>query len=148
MEDLPGAEFRAKMKKYLPDIGVPKISAAHERFLNSVLDADEILASMLNRELSQQEWEVLQDVMGDLMNYTKTHFVEEEAMLRKHGYADLNTHIAHHGELVEQLNEFQHRILGTDETIAGEVRRWLLEWFFIHVVSEDMAYKKTLNGDG
>lgn len=141
LDQLPGSEFRQMMKARLNDVGDAKLNADHERLLEFVMDADEILALMLLREGTAREWEALADIMNHLMNYTRTHFEAEETYLRRKGYPKVDEHAAQHAKLVAQLNSSQQRIIAHDDTVSGEVRQWLLEWLFVHINTFDLAYK-------
>jgi hemerythrin-like metal-binding protein len=141
MNDLSGKDFREKMASRLSDVGVAQINVEHERLLNLVIDADEIIAKMLGKEGTPDEWESLADVMNDLMNYTKLHFANEEQMLRKSGYPKVAEHMAQHESLVGQLNIHQQKVMSADSSSIGIIRQWLLEWLFIHINNFDMDYK-------
>lgn len=144
MSDLPGIQFREKMKSRLDDVGENQLNVEHEQLLNLILDADEILALMLQRELAVREWETLGDIMNELMNYTRRHFSFEEEVMHQHGYPKVNEHIKQHAYLVEKLNAFQQQVIGHDSDVKSEIRQWLLEWLFVHINTYDLQYKPYL----
>lgn len=114
--------------------------------LNLVLDVDKIFAIALQRKLEVDDWVSLGNIMTDLANYTESHFVYEEGLMRKHGYPKLAEHIKLHNNLREELGIIRQQVKSRHDFISSELRKWLLEWLFVHINSFDLDYKPLLEG--
>lgn len=50
---------------------------------------------------------MLGKVLNELIDYTKTHFADEEQLMEEHGYPDYEKHKETHAELIEKLLELR-----------------------------------------
>jgi hemerythrin len=76
-----------------------------------------------------------------LCDYAKTHLREEEDLLVRIGYPDLEEHRRHHAEFRRMLRELlvDARQLTLD-AIADRVERLINGWFYQHVLHVDALY--------
>lgn len=76
-----------------------------------------------------------------LCDYAKTHLREEEALLVRIGYPELEEHRQHHVEFRRMLRELladaRHLTL---DAIADRVERLINGWFYQHVLHVDARY--------
>ncbi len=84
-----------------------------------------------------------------LMEYTDKHFEREEALMREHGYPDLDDHIRAHNALREQVLSY-HRDFNAGRTrgLFIELLGFLNNWLRLHILEEDMAYKDFFQARG
>jgi hemerythrin-like metal-binding protein len=144
VRDLTGGLYREKMQDRLIDIGVSQLNIEHEKLLSLLLDVDRILAKGQERELSEEDWDGLSDSMNNILVYANKHFTFEESLMRKHGYPQLESHSQQHRQLEAELSQLQNRILSHDSYEIETARKWLVEWLFTHIETEDLAYKPFL----
>ena len=77
------------------------------------------------------------------MLYAKYHFYSEVNVMKEHHYPALNDHQILHSTLINDLNNKMTSIhLGLSQ--AGDVERFLIEWFTGHTANEDAKFGKFL----
>lgn len=93
----------------------------------------------------------LESVIGDLMEYTRTHFAEEERQMAQHHFpeAKLAEHRDAHQQLVRQVEDIANRFRNGDQRMAAEVMCFLVgEWLMKHILSMDKQYAPYMKGAG
>ena len=91
---------------------------------------------------------VMQPVLGELVSYTVTHFNQEEALQRMHGYPGLAAHQKIHANLVGEVQKFQERLRKGEISLSVEVFGFLQDWLSKHIKGEDKALGTYLNSKG
>lgn len=76
----------------------------------------------------------------ELMNYTETHFSEEEEILRKANYPDLERHIKTHQKLKAKVIELKEHFEEDKKEICLETFLFLKSWITDHILAEDTKY--------
>jgi hemerythrin-like metal-binding protein len=123
-------------KHYLWDdsmlTGVTKIDKQHQDLFNAVngfIDAVEQGTAVSE----------LKKTLDFMVNYTATHFADEEAIQKECGYPDFENHKAIHEkfkqtaiDLVSELNG-----IGTSEALVKEFKRKIGDWLVTHVKGQD-----------
>ncbi len=92
--------------------------------------------------------EVISKIVSQLINYTRTHFLQEEALMEKAQYPDLPAHQQLHRKLVADVEKFQREL---DEGVRPNtvaVLAFLKEWLTQHIQKVDKAYSQHLNSRG
>lgn len=82
-----------------------------------------------------------------LIDYTRTHFADEEALMEARGYPGLAEHRAEHQELIANLQEFARRLAReeTDPFVDEDLLFFLTgTWLVDHVMSSDQKYVAAL----
>ena len=122
-------------------VNVVKFDDQHKRLV-AMINAlyDEIQAG--------QGAEVLAMVQQSLMEYTATHFGEEEKMLMVKGYPDLTAHKAEHLKFVQKLLELRSEFASGDANVARELLGFLRNWLLHHIQVENKKYSAFLNSKG
>lgn len=93
-------------------------------------------------------WEVIQQVVKDLADYTGYHFSQEEMLLSKTNYPDLTRHKAQHSFFVKKVEEFQSAVKDGDPSQPIEVTEFLKDWLVNHIKQTDRQYSAHLNANG
>jgi len=83
-----------------------------------------------------------------LINYTTTHFLEEENVMKQHGFPDLARHKQEHDKLVRQVLELQKQFQGGQAMLTMKVMTFLKDWLVTHIQGEDKKYGAFLNAKG
>lgn len=92
--------------------------------------------------------DAVQHTVQQLLDYTKSHFSAEEALMEKAGYADLPAHRAQHEVFVKQIQQFQKELQTTKTGKAVAVIEFLKEWLLKHIMQTDKRYSADLNAHG
>jgi hemerythrin len=69
--------------------GIQEIDEQHETLFN-------ILEKLQGVVEGGDNWSVVYFALSELVQFARSHFVLEEALMRLHGYPDLEQHIAEH----------------------------------------------------
>jgi hemerythrin len=78
-------------------------------------------------------------VIGDLIDYTYSHFAFEEALMEEAGYEYLTIHQNTHKVFCERIDQFRKRFDDGDE-VAEPLAELLRTWLINHIVSDDGSY--------
>ena len=92
--------------------------------------------------------DVLGKVLDRLIQYTATHFAEEEKVMKQHNFTDYERHKIEHNKLVAQVLDVQKQFNSGNATLTTAVLGFLKDWLQKHIQGEDMKYGVFLNGKG
>jgi len=67
-----------------------------------------------------------EDALSKLVKLTSTHFIEEEKLMRRYRYENLESHISTHKDFLDKLAMLQEQLLSTSEQGNEENKRDLL----------------------
>ena len=80
------------------------------------------------------------NILDRLIQYTKSHFAAEEALMRKCGYPDYPKHKKEHDELTKQVLEFQADFKAGRVAMSVQLLDFLTKWLQSHIQVQDAAY--------
>lgn len=83
-------------------------------------------------------------VLDELVDYTKTHFANEERLMAAHGYADAPAHRAEHASLIDDVEEFRVKYRAGTATLSVFLLRFLMEWLTHHILESDKKLARAL----
>jgi hemerythrin len=102
------------------------------------------LVNMVNKLYDSLEMGKGKDILGkiinDLVNYTTTHFADEEHLMAACAYPERSAHKAEHDNLVNQVLELQKQFMTGQGIIALAVVLFLKEWLITHILGDDKKY--------
>ena len=91
------------------------------------------------------------DVLGktflSLIDYTKTHFRDEEKLLQQHGYPALADQKKSHEAFVAELNKLFEQFKGGG-VLTISVMNFLKKWLESHIQGDDRKYGPFMNSKG
>jgi hemerythrin len=87
---------------------------------------------------------VIEKVLNGLVNYTKTHFRDEEGMLAKAKYPELPQHKAIHDGFVAKAAELQQKYKAGSLVLSIETLNFLGSWIRDHILVMDRKYSAYL----
>jgi len=118
------------------DVGVERIDAQHHIFFS-------LVGEFQTARLAGASSEKLDSILNEIVLYAKYHFYSEVNVMKEHHYPALNDHQILHSTLINDLNNKMTSIhLGLSQ--AGDVERFLIEWFTGHTANEDAKFGKFL----
>ena len=117
------------------NIGIDVIDSQHQR----ILDYVNRLAQMEN----DQNHERVREVIGDLIDYTVSHFSFEEDLLEQVGYPFLKAHKKIHTLFIRKIRSIAEQF-DQGEEVASELRNILQKWLIDHIQQEDGDYTNWL----
>ncbi|MGA7525333.1 MAG: bacteriohemerythrin [Acidobacteriaceae bacterium] len=91
---------------------------------------------------------VIRETVEQLAIYTRTHFLQEEALMRRAEYPGLATHQAQHHKLMADVEQYKKALeegrSASPVSLLNFVRQWLVQ----HIRQSDRAYSDHLNAHG
>lgn len=89
---------------------------------------------------------ILNQVLGELIEYTQKHFAEEERAFDKHGYPKKEEHLFEHRDLIRQVGEMKKKMDDSDLFVPVEFMEMLRKWLSKHILETDRQYGPFLKG--
>lgn len=124
-------------------VGVGLIDAEHRYLFDLVNDYH--AKSSQGGELASID---TAQVLNKLVDYTQSHFLHEEALMRLHAYPGLAQHQMAHDHLVTTLFELHTRFSSDPVALAAEIQPFLSQWLRQHIMREDRAIGDFLHQKG
>jgi hemerythrin-like metal-binding protein len=110
------------------------------------------LVDILNRlgELAQNHagGADTQPVLNELLQYTVTHFGFEEGLMRQIGYAQYDSHLREHQDLIRQVQVLAQHEAGPNGPQVQELVILVRDWLTSHIMGTDRAFGLELNRRG
>jgi hemerythrin len=114
-------------------VGEPLMDSQHQKWIEYV---DELERAIQNQRGRQEQEEIL----DNLVIYTRYHFASEERMMRRLGFEDLEEHSQVHARMARQVREMQAEILAGTRELSSDLLETLKSWLVEHIMSEDQQY--------
>ena len=106
------------------------------------------LVSLINRLFEQmrarQGKGELEALFGELVVYARTHFQQEEAIMKGIAFSGLAVHLKEHREFVNKVLEWRKLFEGKKASIDIEVLTYLKKWLMGHILDLDQQYAAQL----
>jgi hemerythrin-like metal-binding protein len=122
-------------------VGISSIDRQHKTLIGYI----NTLAEAINKDNSQV---VVGIVLGNLVSYTKMHFIYEEMLFDRYGYQETQAHKALHKKLTAQVDEYYTRFKKGDTSFSADLLEFLMDWLNHHILIEDVAYSAFLTQHG
>jgi methyl-accepting chemotaxis protein len=122
-------------------INVRMFDDQHKRLIDMVNQLNDAMNS-------GKGFDVLKSILGGLIEYTVTHFDDEERLLTKNNYPDLAAHKKEHEALKKTAVELQQKFHGNSTALSSEVMVFLKNWLVTHIQGSDKRYAQFLNSKG
>jgi len=122
-------------------VDVVRLDTQHRRLFeqaNAILDAVEG-----GRGLTE-----VQTLVGDMLDYARYHFGEEETLMDGHQYPEAEAHRGYHRHLIERLERMRADVETASASQDLNLLPVLKEWLVSHILTEDRRYSGFLNSRG
>ena len=90
--------------------------------------------------------EAMTGIVDELVAYTAKHFKEDEIVMAKAGYPELEHHKGIHKGLVEKVLAVQANLKSGKATVGIDLLNFLKDWLVNHIKTVDRKYGKHING--
>jgi methyl-accepting chemotaxis protein len=119
------------LKEY--ELGVAAIDKQHRTLVDLI---NRLFAAMQ----SGQGRSALQVVLDELVNYTKTHFGDEEKLFLASEYPGKKGHLEQHQSFIDTIMQFRSDYLAGKVVMGSETVSFLKEWLLKHILGTDKGY--------
>jgi hemerythrin len=83
-----------------------------------------------------------------LLEYAEDHFAEEEQLMQKYGFPDLDNHRMKHEYLKKEVLQYKRRFDAGESMDDIDFIKFIKDWIVDHVLTEDRKYGPFLNQKG
>ncbi len=122
-------------------VGIRAIDAQHRQLV-------ELLNGLHDEMLAGKGSQVIGRILDALLDYSNSHFVDEESLMAEYQYPTLAQHREEHTQLTEQVIEFQERMRKGEIVLSVPVLQFLKDWLTHHILQTDMMYSPFLRARG
>lgn len=119
--------------------GIEQIDNEHRRLFEI---ADELYV-LKNEEFIPDKYDNIRQILGELKDYTITHFAHEEEYMESIGYKRLFTQKIQHAEFIKTIDE--RDLDSIDENQDGaidDILETVTEWLVNHILHQDKLIGK------
>lgn len=88
-------------------------------------------------EGSAQPTDVQIELLKQILDFTREHFLDEERIMALHGYPDIVRHRRMHKEFELQIYEKFRMVMSGELVLRSELIAMIRHWFINHTSSED-----------
>ena len=87
-------------------------------------------------------------ILTRLVDYTRTHFANEEKAFALHGFPNAGRHKLEHDQLIRQVGDFQQKLARGQAMLSIDLMTFLTNWLTHHICESDKQYSAFLNEKG
>lgn len=121
------------------DLGIEKIDNEHKKLFEIGNRVNELTKSFYEGD---DNFDQIVVVINELSDYAVYHFKNEEVLMEKHNYPNLEEHREEHEKFVFELNEIDfEKIDDNQEEFLKKLLEKIVGWIFNHILKEDHKYK-------
>ena len=125
----------------LKEVGIAEINKQHLRLASYAVQFGQIVDELSTREPSNQDWRQIDALFSKVMRYVGTHFSEEEALMREHGYPDYEAHKKLHDKFSAEMVKLQSDINNRNIKFKKKMGSLLWDWLYHHINEIDYQYR-------
>ncbi len=114
-------------------IGIKRVDDQHKVLVRLINDLHKAMKT-------KQGKPALVKIMAELVDYTVMHFGMEEKLFSQYGYKEEKEHKAIHKKLVDQVLDYQKRLIAGDPTVSINLMTFLKDWLTSHIKGIDTKY--------
>lgn len=122
-------------------VSVAKFDNQHKKLISLI---NELHAAMSEGKGK----EVLGKVFTELINYTKTHFADEETEFKKYAYPEFATHKNEHEKLTKEVINYYNEFMAGKTSLSIDMLTFLRDWLQKHIMGTDKRYSSFLASKG
>ncbi len=130
--------------KWLADkytVQVQKFDLQHQKLV-------EITNEVFNAKMNNAGKGIILNILTQLNEYTQSHFLEEETLLKENQYPALEIHKNEHFIFITKVNGFIQEFHADNLSLNQEMLEFLKNWLIDHIMQTDKEYGAFLNERG
>lgn len=110
-----------------------------------LIDKDhKTLIKLINELRTATQYKVddslIDNIMEQLINYTKYHFDREEYLMRHNNYPDYENHKKLHEDMIKKMSECVHKYKSNPDNTIDDALKFLTDWLIKHIKGSDREY--------
>jgi hemerythrin-like metal-binding protein len=122
-------------------VGIDSIDSQHKKLVDLI---NELYVQMNSGSAK----EAVGRTLSKLIDYTGSHFKNEEKLFARHDYPEQADHKEVHSKLVDQVLYFQDQFEKGEKDVSLELMEFLKDWLLNHIKKTDRQYSSFLLSKG
>jgi hemerythrin len=115
--------------------GIEMIDSEHKR----LFDIAESAYQLLQNDFIADKYDDVITLLQELIDYTKTHFADEEKYMEETGYRRILSQKVMHREFIDKLDSIDMNEVDADPVhTINEILKFLNDWLVEHILKMDM----------
>ncbi|SEV84116.1 bacteriohemerythrin [[Clostridium] fimetarium] len=115
--------------------GIEMIDEEHTK----LFEIADKLYNLLNDQFIPDKYDYILEVVGELKDYAKKHFADEEAYMEKINYKRMFTQKIQHAEFVEKMSSYNPDKIDADQKEACmDILEFINNWLVEHILENDL----------
>ncbi|MCK4708461.1 MAG: hemerythrin family protein [Gammaproteobacteria bacterium] len=90
----------------------------------------------------------IDEIMDQLINYTKYHFDREEFLMRNNNYPDYENHKKLHEDMINKMAECMEKYKSDPDHTIDDALAFLTDWLIKHIKGNDREYIPYIKNTG
>ncbi len=119
-------------------VGIKMIDSQHKQLF-------ELISRFYEAICQKEAKRGMSEALQGLVDYTKTHFMTEEAYMLKYDYPLYKGHKLEHDIFIEKVAGFQTRFQEGRLLIPAELANFFRDWLSKHILVKDQDYAPFLH---
>ncbi len=120
------------------EIGIAEVNQQHRRLVALIND---LYLAMEVGTTAESEM-----VLQGLIEYTGTHFADEERLQERHGFPELDAHRKLHKELLGEVLDYGKRFQDAEPGVEANLMWFLKDWLLNHIKLQDAKIARHILG--
>jgi len=97
------------------------------------------LYNLLNDQFIPDKYDYILEVIGELKEYAKKHFSDEEDYMEKINYKRMFTQKIQHAEFIEKMNSYHPDVIDANQKDAClDILEFINNWLVDHILENDL----------
>jgi len=113
-------------------VGYRLLDADHKRLI-------EIVSRLYDASVDNPGKEAVLGLLGELISYTRTHFMHEETLMRKTAYPQFIPHKIEHDRLITQIEDLRKRYDAGQMGLSQDTIVYMRTWLCDHITKIDVS---------
>jgi hemerythrin-like metal-binding protein len=115
------------------DTGIARIDEEHRNLVG-------LLNGLYRAMRAGKTNEPLEELLDELIDYTRFHFANEESLMSRYGYPGYAAHKLEHERMTQKVQELQEQLAKGRISLSIEVFQFLRNWLSNHILDIDQRY--------
>jgi hemerythrin len=122
-------------------VQVAEMDRQHQKLIGLINDLNDAMSKGKGKE-------IVGKTIDGLLNYTRTHFTEEEKLFGQFNYPDADSQKKMHKKFIDKVVEFKQQLDSGKIGLSIAIIDFLSDWLKNHIQMEDKKYGPFLNQQG
>jgi hemerythrin len=114
-------------------VGEPLMDSQHQKWIGYINE----LMRAIEEQRSRDEQE---EILENLVIYTRYHFASEERMMNRLGFEGLAEHRAVHDRMTRRVRDMQADVLAGRQVLDCDLLTLMQDWLVEHIMGDDRQY--------